>query len=562
MSPGQHPRTSFLYRQMVDKPIADPAPRPASSDFPLQHASRSRRATVLHLTLAGTIGALNTLAFAPTPHGGWLELAIFACAFWLVSRTRTLRGALLTGGAFGFGQFVSGVWWLYVSMHFYGDMPALMAGAAVVLLSLYLALYPAFSAGLWHLCRAPRGQCATFTPSWRASVTFACAWALGEWLRGTVLTGFPWLASGYAQVDGPLAGFAPLVGVYGVGWVLALVGALIIQAAMRMSGACVATWLAPAAVAAGLLACGMLLARVTWTQPSGPALSVRLLQGNVEQSMKFDPVGMHHAIALYQQLITEKPADLVVTPETAIPLPLYEAPPEFGTAVRRFVDATHTSVLFGAVGATMTENGPKDLTNALYGITPGSPVLYRYDKHHLVPFGEFIPWGFRWFVDMMKMPLGDFSRGGSIQPPFIVHGQPIAPNICYEDIFGEALARTLRGQSEPASVLVNSTNLGWFGNTIALDQHLQMARMRALETGRPMLRATNTGATALIDAHGSVKAQLRRFTVGALDVRVQGRSGMTPYLIAGNITILVISLVGLAIGLGMGRRSSAGRACE
>jgi apolipoprotein N-acyltransferase len=583
---------------MADKPIpnvnADSTAKPHSNGNACASAM-SRRAIVLHFALATALGALNTLSFAPTPHGGWLELAIFALAFWLVSRTRTLRGAALTGGAFGFGNFVTGVWWLYVSMHFYGEMPALIAGAALVLFSLYLAIYPALSAAIWYVCTA-RSR-APFQPSWHASFAFASAWAVGEWLRGMVFTGFPWLASGYAQVDGPLAGFAPIVGAYGVGWVLALVAALVVQAAMRFAavrmacgtvgssniagvpnaagasnaasasntavasnavgapntaGAGLVTVLAPAVVAIALLVAGMLLKQIVWTQPTGPELAVRLLQGNVKQSMKFEPTGIRDAIALYQRLITEKPADLVVTPETAIPVLLQEVPPEFGTAVRRFVDTTHTSVIFGSVGATLTDRGPTDFTNALFGVTPGSNQIYRYDKHHLVPFGEFIPWGFRWFVDMMKMPLGDFARGAAVQPPFVIDGQSVALDICYEDIFGEEIARTLRGQPKPASILINATNLGWFGDTIALDQHLQIARMRSIETGRPMLRATNTGATAMIDADGSLKARLPSFTVGALDVRVQGRTGATPYIQAGNTTVLAVSLVLLAIGFGFG----------
>ncbi|WP_226806380.1 apolipoprotein N-acyltransferase [Candidatus Vallotia cooleyia] len=509
--------------------------------------------------MAITLGGLNTLSFAPSLHGGWLELAIFAGTFWVISHAPTLRAALLAGGIFGFGQFVSGIWWLYVSMHFYGHMPALIAGAAVILFSLYLALYPALSVGLWHVCCAPFGQ-RTMFPSWHASMAFACAWALGEWLRGTIFTGFPWLVSGYAQVDGPLAGFAPLIGVYGVSWVLALVGALIIQTVMNVSTERgVVAWLMPASVVVGLIVSGILLSRVTWTQPSGPALSVRLLQGNIKQSIKFDQIGIRHALATYQRLITEKPADLVVTPETAIPLPLYETPTEFRTTVQSFVDATHTSVLFGAVGVTITKNGGENFTNALYGITPESSILYRYDKHHLVPFGEFIPWGFQWFVDIMRMPLGNFARGRAIQPPFIVRGQSIAPSICYEDTFGEEIAYMLRSQLYPATMLINSTNLGWFGNTIALDHYLQIARMRSLETGRPMLHATNTGVTAIIDSDGLVKAQLHRFTVGALDVNIQGRSGMTPYILTGNITVLIISIVGLAIGRGIERHTCPSR---
>jgi apolipoprotein N-acyltransferase len=519
-----------------------------------------------HYLAALAAGAANTLSFAPTPHGGWLEIAIFTFLYAWLTRATGWKSAALTGGAFGFGNFVTGVWWLYVSMHDYGGMPAPLAGAALVLFSLYLAVYPAFAAGLWSFCagHARNGNTSDlpFAPTWHGAFAFASAWALGEWLRGTVFTGFPWLASGYAQVDGPLAGYAALAGVYGVGWMLALVAALAVQALARLRGPRAAApgaprppsrapraALVPAVAALALIAGGIALARVEWTLPANAPLTVRLLQGNVKQEMKFDPVGITAAIAMYQQMITEKPADLIVTPETAIPVLVQQVPEDFAHAVRKFVDASGSSLLFGAIGGTITPEGQVvDYTNSLFGITPGSRELYRYDKHHLVPFGEFVPWGFHWFVNLMNIPLGDFARGAPVQKPFFVHNQPVDVDICYEDIFGEEIARTLRDNAVPAGVLVNTTNLAWFGNTIALDQHLQIARMRSLETGRPMLRATNTGATAAIDARGNVVARLPVFTTGSLDVTIQGTSGSTPYVESGNNTVLAVSLVLLAFG--------------
>jgi apolipoprotein N-acyltransferase len=527
-----------------------------------------------HYLVALAAGAANTLSFAPTPHGGWLELAIFVFFFAWLTRTTGWKSAALTGGAFGFGNFVTGVWWLYVSMHYYGGMAAPLAGAAVVLFTLYLAVYPALAAGVWSFCAGHARNGALddkpFSPTWHGAFAFASAWAISEWLRGYVFTGFPWLASGYAQVDGPLAGFAPVAGVYGVGWMLALVAALIVQALVRVrepaearNGATRVVRVAPAAVVAvALIAAGMLLPLVTWTVPANAPLNVRLLQGNVKQEMKFEEAGMVAAINEYQQMITAKPADLVVTPETAIPVIIQELPEPFALAVRKFVDTTGTSVIFGAIGGTITPEGRLvDYTNSLFGITPGSHELYRYDKHHLVPFGEFIPWGFRWFVAMMNIPLGDFARGAPVQKPFLVHNQPVAVDICYEDIFGEEIARSIRESDTPAGVLVNSTNLAWFGDTIALDQHLQIARMRSLETGRPMLRATNTGTTAAIDAHGNVIARLAPYTVGSIDVTVQGTSGNTPYVTSGNNTVLAVSLFLLAFGFAFGpgvRRRNGG----
>jgi apolipoprotein N-acyltransferase len=518
-----------------------------------------------HYLVALAAGAANTLSFAPTPHGGWLELVIFAFFFAWLTRTTGWKSAALTGGAFGFGNFVTGVWWLYVSMHYYGGMAAPLAGAAVVLFTLYLAVYPALASGVWSFCAGHARNGALddkpFSPTWHGAFAFASAWAVSEWLRGYVFTGFPWLASGYAQVDGPLAGFAPVAGVYGVGWMLALVAALIVQAVVRVlepaearKGASRVARVAPAAVVAvALIAAGMLLPLVTWTIPANAPLNVRLLQGNVKQEMKFEEAGMVAAINEYQQMITAKPADLVVTPETAIPVLIQELPVPFAQAVRQFSDTTGSSILFGAIGGTITPEGRVvDYTNSLFGITPGSRELYRYDKHHLVPFGEFIPWGFRWFVAMMNIPLGDFARGAPVQKPFLVHNQPVAVDICYEDIFGEEIARSIRESDTPAGVLVNSTNLAWFGDTIALDQHLQIARMRSLETGRPMLRATNTGTTAAIDAHGKVLARLAPYTVGSIDVTVQGTSGNTPYVTSGNNTVLAVSLFLLAFGFAFG----------
>ncbi|HEY4296531.1 MAG TPA: apolipoprotein N-acyltransferase [Paraburkholderia sp.] len=536
-------------------------------------ATRGRTLPRWHYLVALAAGAANTLSFAPTPHGGWLQLAIFVFLFAWLTRTTGWKSAALTGGAFGFGNFVTGVWWLYVSMHDYGGMAAPLAGTAVVLFSLYLAIYPALAAGIWSFCAGHARNGALdadppFSPTWHGALAFASAWAIGEWLRGTVFTGFPWLASGYAQVDGPFAGFAPMVGVYGVGWMLALVAALIVQAllpllpARESRGAAadgsraprsVARSAVPGGVALALIAAGLLLSLVQWTIPANAPLTVRLLQGNVKQEMKFEASGMRAAIDEYQQMITSKPADLIVTPETAIPVLAQQLPAPFATAIREFSDSTGSAILFGAIGGTITPEGQViDYTNSLFGVTPGSHDVYRYDKHHLVPFGEFVPWGFRWFVHLMNIPLGDFFRGAPVQKPFMVHNQPVAVNICYEDIFGEEIARTIRENATPAGVLVNSTNLAWFGDTIALDQHLQIARMRSLETGRPMLRATNTGMTAAIDAHGRVIGRLTPYTVGSLDVKVQGTSGNTPYVTSGNNTVLAVSVLLLAFGFAFG----------
>src|SRR5471030_2024416 len=553
--------------------MADSSSRITSRPMPAQkRAGTAQSLPFWHYLVAAVLGAANTLSFAPTPHGGWVELVIFTLFFAWLTRTSGWRGAALTGWAFGFGNFVTGVWWLYVSMHDYGGMAMPLAATAVVLFTGYLAIYPALASIVWSLLAGrarfeddPETRSENESeiaaaeeteprclPTWHGAFAFASAWALGEWLRGLVFTGFPWLASGYAQVDGPLAGFGPVVGVYGVGWVLGLVAALLVQGfhGFRRSGSAAETSkaarLAPFVLAVALLASGMLLSLVEWTTPANAPLTVRLLQGDVKQEMKFEQEGVDQSLALYNKPTTEKPADLIVTPETAFPILAVQMPPDLALALRTFSDTTNSSILFGAIGVTASEGRVTGYTNSLFGITPNQQDVYRYDKHHLVPFGEFVPTGFHWFVALMGIPLGDLGRGPPVQKSFFVHNQPIAVDICYEDIFGEEIARTIREQEAPAGILVNSTNLAWFGDTIALDQHLQMARMRSIETGRPMLRSTNTGTTAVIAANGTVVARLPVYTVGSLDATVQGTSGRTPYVTSGNMTVIVVSLLLLA----------------
>ncbi|SOY53865.1 apolipoprotein N-acyltransferase, copper homeostasis protein [Cupriavidus taiwanensis] len=496
----------------------------------------SRAATMARLLLAGVLGVAHTQAFAPHDWW-WLQILSLAGLAALIADAPRTRVAGAIGYAFGLGWFLSGIWWLYISMHVYGEMPSWMAALAVVLFSGFLSLYPALAGALWHRLTARLPAGALLAP-----LAFGAAWGLSEWLRGVVFTGFPWLSGGYAHADGPLAGFAPVLGVYGIGALAAAVAALLAAAARGLGRGERRRALGALALALLLPATGAALAPLAWTSPLGKPLTVRLLQGNVAQDIKFEPAGIQRSIELYRDMITATPADLVVTPETAFPVILHELPVDVAITVRDFAMASGTTVLFGAAGA----DSPVDFTNSVFGLGPETERLYRYNKHHLVPFGEFIPLGFRWFVDMMKMPLGDFRRGGLDQASLPVRGVRVAPNICYEDLFGEEIAQTLRQQPAPANLLANLTNLAWFGDTIALDQHLQISRMRALETRRPMLRSTNTGMTAVVRPDGSVQQRLPTFTVGTLTAEVQGMQGLTPYIRWGNAPVL--ALIALVLG--------------
>jgi apolipoprotein N-acyltransferase len=312
--------------------------------------------------------------------------------------------------------------------------------------------------------------------------------------------------------------------------------------------------IAAAGLAAGL-AWGPAWRGPDFTQPTG-TLSVQLLQGNVAQDEKFDWSRLPEALAWHVQALAESRADLVVAPETAIPLLPEQLPDGLWAQLQaRFASGATLALVGVPLG-----DARQGYTNSVVGLGPGpNPSAYRYDKHHLVPFGEFIPLGFRWFVDLMQIPLGDFNRGPLLAPAFAVGAERVAPNICYEDLFGEDLAARFADAALAPTVLANVSNIGWFGPTVAVDQHLQISRMRTLELQRPMLRATNTGATVVIDARGTVTHALAPHLRGVLSGSVQGRSGNTPFAsVAARLGLWPLWLGALAVVL-LGLRTSVRR---
>ena len=508
--------------------------------------SSPRRGLALGL-LALAAGALHALSFAPWERP-WLQVLALALLFALTTRTERPRAAALLGLAFGLGWFGVGVSWVYISMHVYGQMPALLAGAATAAFCAFLALYPALALGV--------AQRLAPTPFLRLALALPAAWALAEWLRGTLFTGFPWLASGYAHTDGPLAGFAPVLGVYGIGFVAALLaGALAILALpMRERGVRGYVWAAGVLVVA--LAGGTLLGPLRWTQPIGAPLKVRLVQANIPQDAKFTGEGLRRAFEEHWALMQGPRVDLIALPESVFPVPLGFVPEEALEAFRTFVQENDSGLIFGV----FIEEPAMAYYNSAVGLAPGASALQRYSKQHLVPFGEFIPRGFRWFVDLMQMPIGDQERGAADQKPMAIAGQRIAVNICYEDLFGHVIRRAWSDPASAPTMMLNLSNLAWFEDSIALPQHLQISRMRTLETQHPMLRATNTGATAIVDAWGRVVAQLPFNTAAALDGTVQGHQGLTPYIRYGNAPALAFSVIVLLLAVAIaraGRRRSA-----
>jgi apolipoprotein N-acyltransferase len=359
-----------------------------------------------------------------------------------------------------------------------------------------------------------------------------------------MFTGVPWLAVGYSQVDSPLAGRAPIAGVYGVSFATALsAGFLYVAitgtARVRLAGAFVLVF------AFGL---GQLLRQVDWTSAQGSPIRVALLQGNISQDLKFQAGRYAATLAIYKRLIESSDARLVVLPETAIPRFLDAVDPGYLRDIARAAAARGADVI---VGVPIRDADGRYFNSV---VSLGASPSQRYDKAHLVPFGEFVPYGFHWIVKTVAIPMSDFSLGKENPKPLALAGQRVAPNICWEDAFGEEIIRQL----PEATLLVNVSNVAWFGDSLAPSQHLQISRMRAIETGRTMLRATNTGMTAIIDPHGKVLAQLPQFTEGTLTGEAQGFTGATPYVRWSNVPIVAICLALIAALAFRGRRAFGG----
>jgi apolipoprotein N-acyltransferase len=474
-------------------------------------------------------GAATVLAFAPL--GAWpLALATLAYLAQRWSRAAPRR-CFLDGWLFGLGLFGAGVSWIYISMTQFGGMPAPLAAIATAGFCAFLALFPA-AAG-WLQARIPA------SPPARALLLIPAAWTLAEWLRLWVLTGFPWLAAGYAAAGWPLAGYAPVFGVFGVSFAtVALAGSLALLAARRSRPLALATLVAIAGT-------GEALRHVPWTSPAGAPFSAALLQGNIPQDLKFRPDRYAATLDTYARLVEGSKATLTVLPETAVPRFLDQVDPAYLVRLEAAARANGGDLLLGAP--------TRDAAGGYYNsaLTLGVSPPQAYHKAHLVPFGEFIPPGFGWVLRLVQIPLADFARGAPDQAPLAVAGQRVAVNICYEDAFGDEIARG----AARATLLANLSNVAWFGDSLAPGQHLQIAQLRAIETGRMHLTATNTGITAAIDRDGRVLARLPAFAEGRLEVAAQGYVGLTPYQRWLDWPIVAASALLLAAAVFAARRS-------
>ncbi len=478
--------------------------------------------------IAFVAGAVAVLGFAPF---GIFPLPMIALAvlFGLWSQAERPAQAAWIGFAFGMGLFCVGISWIYVALHEYGYMHPMLAATATVLFAAVNATLPALAGYAQAKFKA--------SPVVRMLLVMPPIWVLAEWLRGLLFTGFPWLVFGYSQVpDSPLAGYAPLLGVYGVSLVAAVSAGLLFALWnvhwSKQGKIALATLLV-------LWVSGALLRNVEWTHAQGEPIKVSLLQGNISQDIKFEQDALIDTLETYRGLAQSSDARLIVMPETAVPLLRENVPQGYQIILREHVRQNGGDIL---IGAFEKENG--SYYNSVY--TLGSSESQHYRKDHLVPFGEFIPLRsvFGWLInEVLQIPMGDQARGGAHQAPLNVAGQKVAVDICYEDAFGEEIIRAL----PQATLLVNVTNDAWYGDSHAAMQHNQLSQMRALETGRMMLRATNTGVTSVIGPDGRIQAMLPQHEEGVLTAEVRGYVGSTPYVWWGNAAMLVV--LGLMLGV-------------
>jgi apolipoprotein N-acyltransferase len=494
---------------------------------------------VAPLLLAALAGAATVLGFAPFDFS-FLPIATLALLTVLWRRSHSRRHAALIGFLFGLGFFLAGVSWVYVSLHDFGAMPALLAGVLTLLFCCILAFYPA-AIGYTYFALGTRSVLNTV-------LVLPALWTLADWMRGWLFTGFPWLALGYAQIPStPLAGYVPVLGIYGATFATALTAGLLVIWCSRPAAkenrtrllSFIPTWpraIHPSAfILSFLWLGGYLLLHMDWTTPAGAPLSVSLLQGNIAQDLKWRADRVTPTLDAYRDLVTASRARLIVLPETALPLFLHEVPPDYLAGLAAHARGNGGDVLIGVP----ERSNARDYYNSVLSL--GIAPTQTYRKSHLVPFGEFIPLKplFGWFFEFANIPLLDFARGAETQQPLEIAGQRVAVDICYEDVFGAEIIRQL----PQATLLVNVSNVAWFGRSVAPQQHLQISQARALETGRYVLRATNTGMTAIIDQHGKVLQAAPEFTRAVVNGDVQGYVGTTPFIRWGNLPIVVLSLL-------------------
>ena len=463
------------------------------------------------------LGCLTTLAFAP--FGLSLLVPLVMLPFLYVCLTNSPRDSGKHGFWFGFGLFLSGTYWIYISVVVFGEAPVWIALLLMLGLVLLMSCYLSLTA--WAVSRLASGE------PWLLLIAAPSVWVVVEWARGWLFSGFPWMALGYSQIDSALAGWAPVLGVYGVSALLvasvaAVLVALLTPGRQRLIavGIAIVPWLL-----------GAFLKTVDWTEPAGEPVTATVIQGGISQDQKWRPENLRPTLDFYRKATRGAAAsDIVVWPEVAIPW-VTDRAESFIEALESDSRITGQTILFGILERVSERTVEPKTYNSVLAVTGEARQAYR--KRHLVPFGEYfpVPASVREWMRMMSLPHRDLSAGAAEQPLLLTRdGLKLAVAICYEDAYGAEQLYAL----PDAALLINVSNDAWFGDSIAPHQHLQIARMRSLEAGRYTVRATNTGVSAFIGPDGKILERGPQFEPVTMTLQVEPRAGGTPYTATGN----------------------------
>ena len=495
---------------------------PRDSSILLLPVDRPRTSQLVFFLL----GCLTTTTFAPL---GWYWLVpVLLLPFLYVCLTLSPRDAAKHGFWFGVGLFLTGTYWIYISVTVFGHAPVAIALFLMLGLVLLMSLFLGLTGSL--ISRLASGE------PWLLLLVAPAAWVAVEWIRGWFLSGFPWLGLGYSHIDSPLAGWAPVIGVYGMSALLVLSSAAVLVALLTRERE---QWIAIAIVVLPWLGGGV-LKTVEWTEPAGEAFASTLIQGGISQDRKWLAEQFQPTLDFYRKETLRVPeSEIVVWPEVAIPS-VTDQVENYIATLEADAQRNGQSILFGILERVYERSGDAKIYNSVVLLDGESRQVYR--KRHLVPFGEYfpVPAQAREWMRMLSLPHSDLSPGSDVQPLLVAgNGAELATVICYEDAFG---AEQLYALPE-ASLFINVSNDAWFGDSIAPHQHLQIARMRALEVGRYVIRATNTGISAFIDSQGKVVKSGVQFEPVTLTANVEPRKGLTPYASTGNWPVIGLSLL-------------------